>query len=116
LSTTNSTWIYPGLRDERPATNRLSHCTAFKKEYSEMTIERCCEGQNVSSILNEEVTWHYVETICFHSVKINSRHNKSDTNGNGGESTNVNYICCSTWSPEQPPLELYCSLQLESSV
>jgi hypothetical protein len=29
LSTTNPTWIDPGLRGERPATNRLSHGTAF---------------------------------------------------------------------------------------
>jgi hypothetical protein len=33
LSTTNPTWIdpgaNPGLRGERPATNRLSHGTAF---------------------------------------------------------------------------------------
>jgi hypothetical protein len=28
LSTTNPTWINPGLRGERPATNRLSHGTA----------------------------------------------------------------------------------------
>jgi hypothetical protein len=28
LSTTNPTWIDPGLRGERPATNRLSHGTA----------------------------------------------------------------------------------------
>jgi hypothetical protein len=34
LSTTNPTWIdpgaMPGLRGERPATNRLSHGTALK--------------------------------------------------------------------------------------
>jgi hypothetical protein len=34
LSTTNLTWIdpgaNPGLRGERPATNRLSHGTAYK--------------------------------------------------------------------------------------
>jgi hypothetical protein len=30
LSTTNPTWIDPGLRGERPATNRLSHGTALK--------------------------------------------------------------------------------------
>jgi hypothetical protein len=29
LSTTNPTWIDPGLRGERPATNRLSHGTAY---------------------------------------------------------------------------------------
>jgi hypothetical protein len=29
LSTTNPTWIDPGLRGERPATNRLSHGTAL---------------------------------------------------------------------------------------
>jgi hypothetical protein len=30
LSTTNPTWTDPGLRGERPATNRLSHGTAQK--------------------------------------------------------------------------------------
>jgi hypothetical protein len=29
LSTTNPTWINPGLHGERPATNRLSHGTAL---------------------------------------------------------------------------------------
>jgi hypothetical protein len=31
LSTTNPTWTDPGLRGERPATNRLSHDTAYSK-------------------------------------------------------------------------------------
>jgi hypothetical protein len=30
LSTTNPTWTDPGLRGERPATNRLSHGTAMR--------------------------------------------------------------------------------------
>jgi hypothetical protein len=33
LSTTNSTWIDPGLRGERPATNDLSHGTAQDVPY-----------------------------------------------------------------------------------
>jgi hypothetical protein len=28
LSTTNPTWTVPGLREKRPATNRLNHGTA----------------------------------------------------------------------------------------
>jgi hypothetical protein len=38
LSTTNPTWIdpgaNPGLRSERPATNRLSHGTAARQYYT----------------------------------------------------------------------------------
>jgi hypothetical protein len=33
LSTTNPTWIDPGLRGEWPATNRLSHGMAHEKRY-----------------------------------------------------------------------------------
>ena len=33
LSTTNPTWTDPGLRGERPATNRLSHGTANNRNY-----------------------------------------------------------------------------------
>jgi hypothetical protein len=34
LSTTNSTWIDPGLRGERPATNDLSHGTALSPSFT----------------------------------------------------------------------------------
>jgi hypothetical protein len=42
LSTTNPTWIdpgaNPGLRGERPATNRLSHGTAYFARYNDVVI------------------------------------------------------------------------------
>jgi hypothetical protein len=34
LSTTNPTWIDPGLSGERPATNRMSHGTALNLHYT----------------------------------------------------------------------------------
>jgi hypothetical protein len=45
LSITNPTWIdtgsNPGLRGEKPATNRLSHGTAI------FSVKRGCKGQGV---------------------------------------------------------------------
>ena len=38
LSTTNPTWTDPGLRGERPATNRLSHGTAICITYVNCNI------------------------------------------------------------------------------
>ena len=42
VPTTNPTWTdpgsNPGLRGERPATNRLSHGTATKQCYSESSV------------------------------------------------------------------------------
>jgi hypothetical protein len=53
LSTTNPTWIdpgaNPGLRGERPATNRLSHGTALHFFYSEYFV-RFHVNQSVSLI------------------------------------------------------------------
>jgi hypothetical protein len=47
LSTTNPTWIdpgaNPGLRSERPATNRLSHGTAIFNMYLPKTFCFLCE-------------------------------------------------------------------------
>jgi hypothetical protein len=50
LSTTNPTRIDPGLRDERPATSRLSHGTAMNQglfpsllsEYRADNLQVCC--------------------------------------------------------------------------
>jgi hypothetical protein len=46
---TNPTWIdpgaNPGLRGERPATNRLSYGTAFKYDYCDQTkTNEMCEA------------------------------------------------------------------------
>jgi hypothetical protein len=60
LSTTNPTWIdpgaNPGLRGERPATNRLSHGTAYCPFYSSYIFQlhywqMKCEHSTVTSIL-----------------------------------------------------------------
>jgi hypothetical protein len=48
LSTTNPTWIdpgaNPGLRGERPATNRLSHGTAYNVIYYTILVHPGASG------------------------------------------------------------------------
>jgi hypothetical protein len=51
LSTTNSTWIDPGLRGERSATNDLSHDTAFDSSYFKVIYFLYTEGFGEKSLV-----------------------------------------------------------------
>jgi hypothetical protein len=59
LSTTNPTWTDPGsnsgLRGERPATNRLSHGTAFSKidRTAQMYLRISCLSSSSRSLRTE---------------------------------------------------------------
>jgi hypothetical protein len=52
LSTTNPTWIdpgaNPGLRGERPATNRLSQLTTTKQQKHNMAVSMSTMKQEIS--------------------------------------------------------------------
>jgi hypothetical protein len=70
LSTTNPTWTdpgsNPGLRGERPATNRLSHGTACTVNYGKRMCERWrCTARGLTSMRsgdeNEDVDWRKAE-------------------------------------------------------
>jgi hypothetical protein len=75
LSTTNATWTdprsKPGLRGERPATNRPSHGTATLCYYSKHASTMCHETYHNTVLCNYETyrhaVWYYVTTTIMTS-------------------------------------------------
>jgi hypothetical protein len=54
----------------------------LKKEHSEVMTEKWYKGQNFFPLLQKGTQLPYnVRTSCFHSVKIDNRNNKCNTNG-----------------------------------